>query len=64
MDLSYEPPTGFLEPSKSLALTWLVAQCYGQVSRVPGFDYNHPTYHCLAVRGGSIGDDMRFRRDD
>lgn len=42
--LSYQALTGLSSAVQITGLAWMVAQCYGYVSRVPGFDHKHPIY--------------------
>jgi SNF2 family DNA or RNA helicase len=42
----------------SAGLAWVVAQCHGEIPRVPEFQHQVPAYRRVAMRGGLIGDDM------
>ena len=50
--------TRTLKPVQVTGLAWMVAQCHGEIPRVPEFQHQVPAYRRVAMRGGLIGDDM------
>jgi hypothetical protein len=42
----------------SAGLAWVVAQCHGEIPRVPEFQHQVPAYRRVAMRDGLISDDM------